>query len=429
MKALVEEVNSVQKRIKVELSQEDVKSAFDSVYLRLRKKAKIKGFRPGKAPLGIIKKFYGDSAARDVADHLIKNHLFSAIKDQSIQPIAAPILETEELPVENEPFSFSALIDILPAISVDGYKGLEISYQAAVVDDTALERELEVIQRRQAKTKDVENKDTPAAEGLIATVSQKAILDGEDFPPYSFDKVPVDLGKGHLVKEMESQILGLKVGEEKSYEITISENFQDESFIGKKVNCTVKVESLQELISPELNDDLAKDLGLESLEELKANIMTSLKKQAEQQKRNQLEASILDQLSAKNSFDVPPSMVDQVIDSMFNEFQFPDDNVRDEAKKDPEKRKELLETAKQRTKNTLILSEVIKAEKLEVNDDDLDAWVREIVGAQTEGQELDDKLIETFKESAGSQARESLLFKKAIDFIIDNGQVTETTSK
>ena len=110
MKALVEEVNSVQKRIKVELSQEDVKTAFDSVYQRLRKKAKIKGFRPGKAPLGIIKKFYGNSVAVDVADQLVKNHLFSAIQDQSIQPIAAPVLETAELPVENEPFSLSQLL-------------------------------------------------------------------------------------------------------------------------------------------------------------------------------------------------------------------------------------------------------------------------------------------------------------------------------
>lgn len=427
MKALVEEINSVQKRIKVELSQEDVKSEFDSVYKKLRRKAKIKGFRPGKAPIGIIKKFYGNSAAMDVADELVKTHLFAAMKEHDIQPIARPVLETESLPTESEPYIFSAVVDILPEIKIEGYKGLEMTYKPAVVDDAALERELEVVQRRQAKTKEIEDQDQAAADGHIAIVSQVASLEGEDFAPYSFDHVPVDLGKGQLDKEMEEQIFGLKVGEEKSFEVTIPESFQNESLVGKTVSCKIKLEALQELILPELNDDLAKDLGVDTLDKLKSNISSSLTRQAEQHKQNQLEVSILDQLSEKNSFEVPPSMVDQVIDGMFNEFEFPDEETRREAKKDPEQRKELLETAKQRTKNTLILSQIINAEKLQIDDADLDAWVRDILGHQSGDQEIDEKLLESVKASAGNQARESLLFKKAIDFIIDNGTVTEIT--
>ena len=196
MKALVEEVNSVQKRIKVELSQEDVKNAFDSVYKRLKQKARIKGFRPGKAPLGVIKKFYGNSVAVDVADQLVKSHLFSAIEDQSITPISTPVLETMDLPAEDKPYTFSALVDILPDLKIEGYKGMELAHDAVEVTDSALEQELEVLQRRQAKTKDVEDKDAVAAAGHLATLSQSATMDGQTFAPFTFDKVPVELEWG-----------------------------------------------------------------------------------------------------------------------------------------------------------------------------------------------------------------------------------------
>ena len=431
MKALVEEVNSVQRRIKVELSQEDVKSEFSNVYNRLRKKAKIKGFRPGKAPISIIKKFYGNSVAMDVADQLVKTHLFSAIKDESIQPIAAPVLETSELPTEGEAFSFSAVVDVLPKISIEGYKGLKIDAQPEDGDseESTLERELEILQKRQAKTQDLTDPAAVAAEGMVATVSQKAQLDGEDFPPFSFAYAHVELGSGQLVQEIESHILGMKVGEEKSFTVAIPESFQDESFVGKEVSCVATLSELKEMILPEVNDDLAKDLGLEDLESLKANISERLHKQKEQNQRNAIEANILDQLSAKNEFEVPPSMVDQVIDSMFDEFQFPDDTSRQQAKKDPAKRAELKETAIQRTKNTLILSEVIKTEKIEVSDADLDEYVKEMLSSYGKTDEVDEKMMQSIKASMGNQARESLLFKKAIDFIIDHGELSGSTAQ
>ena len=429
MKALVEEVNSVQKRIKVELSQEDVKNAFDSVYKRLKQKARIKGFRPGKAPLGVIKKFYGNSVAADVADQLVKSHLFSAIQDQSIQPISAPVLETMELPAEDKPYTFSALVDILPDLKIDGYKGLELSYDSVEVTDSAITQELEVVQRRQAKTKEVEGDDVAVADGHLVTLTQKATLDGNDFTPFSFEKVPVELGKKYLLEDIEKQVIGMKVGEEKTFEVKIPDTFQEADLVGKTVSCTTKVESLQEMIIPELNDDLAKDLGIEDFATLKNNIKESLEKQAEQSKRNQLEGSILEQLSAKNDFDVPPSMVDQVIDGMFDEMQFPSEDFKKTAKADPERRKELRDPAKQRTKNTLILSEIIKAESIEVTDEDLDKHVRELVTSPNSKEQPDEKLIESIKQSMGGQARESLLFKKAIDLVVENATVKENKAK
>lgn len=428
MKALVEEVNTVQRRIKVELSAVDVKSAFDSVYRKLQQKARINGFRPGKAPMNVIRKMYGSSIAYDVADQLVRNHLFSAIEQQSLRPIAAPVLETMDLPKEDNDYSFSALVDILPALKIEGYKGLSLEASTAEVSDADVERELEMIQRRHAKTKDTDE-GTAAGANHIVTISQKAQVEGEDFPEFTFDSVPVELGKKYLLPELEDALTGMKAGEEKELSIQVPEHVNDKSKVGKTAQCTVKLEKVVEILLPEINDELAKDMGVDSLDALKTNIRDRLQRQAEGAKRSQLETAIFDQLSASNNFEVPPSMVDQVIDSMFDEMEFQSDAQRKAAKSNEDERKRLRDTAKQRAKNTLILSEIIKSESIQVNDDDFDSYVKELVGGAQGGKELDAKLIESIKASMGPHARESLLFKKALDFVIDNAKVTETAAR
>ena len=424
MKALVEEVNTVQRRIKVEVTASDVKSAFDSAYRNLQKKARINGFRPGKAPMNVIRKFYGGSVAYDVADQLVRSHLFTAIEKEALNPIAAPVLETMDLPKENADYSFSALVDILPPLKIEGYKDLEL--KVTTVDPGAgdLDRELEFIQRRHAKTKEAAA-DAVAHAGQLVTISQKAQIDGEIFPEFSFEKVPVELGKKYLLPELEEGLLGMKAGDHKTLTITVPDHVNDKSKVGKTAQATVTLESLMEVELPEVNDDLAKDMGLENLEALKANIRDRLSRQAESYRRNQLESAIFENLSQKNQFDVPPSMVDQVIDSMFDEMDFPSDKERKAAKTNAEERRNMRDTAKQRAKNTLILSEIIKGEKITVNDADFDTYVNELISGSGMGQAPDAKLLESIKASLGPHARESLLFKKALDFIIDHAKIAE----
>ncbi len=425
MKALVEEVNTVQRRIRVEVSSGDVKSAFDSVYRNLQKKARINGFRPGKAPLTVIRKLYGQSVAYDVVEQLVSRHLSSAIEKESIRPIATPVLETVDLPKEDADYTFSVLVDVMPPLKIEGYKGLELSCKVVTVGDAEVEREIEFVQRRHAKTREADAGAT-AAPGQIVKISQKATIDNEVFDEFTFDDVPVELGKKYLLPELEEGLVGMKVGDEKTLEITIPDHIQDKSKIGMKAQAAVRVEGIMEMTLPEVNDELAKDMGLDTLDALKKSIRDRLDRQADSYRRNQLETEIFRQLSSKNQFEVPPSMVDQVIDSIFDEMEFESDKDRKAAKASREQRARLLDTAKERAKNTLILSEVIKNEKVEVNDDDFDAYVRDLITGSNLSQNLDAKLVDSIKASMGPHARESLLFKKALDFVIEHAKITET---
>lgn len=423
MKASVEEVNPVQRRIKVELDEADVNRAFAAVYKKIQKKAQIRGFRPGKAPMSVLKKFYGSSAAVDVVDDLVRKHLFEAIEEKSINPIATPVLETAELPKEDAVYEFSALVDILPPVTVDGYKGLKLDYSPMALDSAAVDRELEVIQRNQSKRQEL-SADAAAEKGNIASISQTATLNGESFEPFKLDEMPIELGRGFIVPEFDEALYGLKVGDSKDIEVTIPDTFQDKDLIGKSLTCHVTVKKLESVVLPELNDELAKDVGAESLEKLKENIQQSLERQSEQHKRQQLEASLFEQLGEKNQFEIPPSMVDQVIDGMFDEMNFQTDAERASAKKDPEQRKSMRDTAKTRAKNSLMLSELIKAESIEVTDADIDAYIAKMLAGNTNG-DLDPKILESLKASFAGQAKETVLFQKAIDFIIDHAEVSE----
>ena len=421
MNAQLEEINKVQKRLTVELSSEEVAAAFNAVYNNLKKKANIKGFRPGKAPLNIIKKQYGANASYEVMDRLVKGNLFKAIEDNKLNPIAAPVLETTELPKQGEAYKFSALVDILPEIKLEGYKGMELEVKEFKVDESAVAREVEMIQRRQATTQDLEE-GAVAGDDMIATISQKASIEGSDFPAFTFDSVPAELGKAYLLPEVEEGLKGMKVGEEKTIAVKVPENFPEADKVGKTADCVIKVEKLQSLTIPAANDELAKDMGLEDFATLEKNIRDGLEKQAEQARRQTLESAIFEQLSKKNELDVPPSIVDQVIDSIFDEQQFEDEKKKAAAKKDPKQREAFLDVAKQRAKNTLMLSEIIKAESIEVEDADIDTYVKSMVGGAAAG-DLDAKLLDSIKASMGPQVKEAVLFKKAIDFVINDATV------
>ena len=151
-----------------------------------------------------------------------------------------------------------------------------------------------------------------------------------------------------------------------------------------------------------------------------------MERQAEQMRRQQLEMSLLGQINDKHDFEVPPSIVDQVIDNLIEEMQFPNEEEKAKAKKDTKTRDDLRDRAKFQAKNTLILHKIISDEKIEVEDADVDAYVEKMLGGQLD-EEKRKETIETLKKSLPPQVKENLQFTKAIDFIIENANVTEIT--
>jgi len=424
MKSLIEEINSVQRRIKVTIPAEKVTQAFNSAYARLQKKAKISGFRPGKAPINVIKKLYGGSVTSEVIDDLVNANLFGEISKADIRPVARPVIENLKMPVPETEFEFSALVDVMPKIELVGYKGLEVSVKKLTVDQSTIEKEFEMLARRHAKAREISDVNATAQKGNLVQISHSVSIDGSIQDGMDATDMPINLGANEIHPDIEAAILGMKVGENKTVSITLPEDFNDDELAGKKSEFAIKLNKISTLDLPAIDDEFAKDLNFESKLELENRIRQSLESTVESQNKRELEAALLGSLRSKISFDVPPAMVDEVIDGMISETLKGDKDRTKEAAKNENIRKSFRDEAKLRAQNTLLLWELAKAESIKVDDEDIKTHIKKTLGYADSGAENDGVVSDVLKK-VGDRIRENLLLEKAIAFLASSATITE----
>lgn len=425
MTVSLEEINSTQKRIKITIAADKVDTAFNKAYTNLKKKAKIQGFRQGKAPLDMIKKIYGGSVASQVGEDLINANLFDQIRENQLRIVSSPVIEATSLPETGKDYEFAAVVDIMPEFEIKDYKGLEIEVHKYDVTEEAVTKEVELLARRYAKSIPVEDEAATAEKGHLATISHEVSLDGEKLPQMDVNQAPVALGKDEIYPDLEKAIIGLKKGETKDVDIKLPEEFEDKELAGKTAQFKITLTELSTLEIPEINDDFAKDINYDSKDKLLETIKTSLESQAQSNKKKELEVKLLGALLEKNSFDVPPAMVDEVIDSMIKEMYPGNSDPAKAALKNPEVRNSLKEEAKKRAKNTLLLWEVAKAEEIKISDEDVAAHIRKALGKEGDESKETQKQVSEFVKNVGGQIKENLLLERSLDVLIDNASIKE----
>ena len=419
MNATVEQINSVQHRVKVEVTAEAVNAAFDEVYRRLQKKAKLQGFRPGKAPMNMVKKMYAGTVANEVGEKLVNGHLFEVLREKDIRPVASPVLDSSDVPTIDKPYTFSAVVDVMPKVDVQGYKNLAINCEKYDVKPETIDREIQFLRRRYAKSRNLDE-GTPAAKDHLVTISHKAVLDGQNVANMDVQDVSVALGHGELLAELEAVLLGMKSGDKKTAPVTLPADYGDKELAGKTMTFDIEMKDVKELVLPTVDDEFAKDVSFESAEAMKKNIHDHLASRADGMRRQKLEANILDKLIEKNEFEVPPSMVDTVIDSMIQELDWQKKDQMQHAMHNEEVRKNFRTTARRKAQNTLILWQVAQQEKIEVTDEDIKSHVAKMMPAGT-----DQAQIASTATKMAARLRENLIFEKAMDFLIKSATITD----
>ena len=422
MKSSVEDLSTVQKKLKVDLEEEEVSSVFESEYEKLRRKASVKGFRKGKAPIHILKKFYHDKVSHQVSELLISAHLPTVIEENKLQVVGEPDIKAQK-PKQGFAFSFTAVVDLFPIIELEEYKGLSVSIPVLTYYDKLLEDELYLLRRRHAKIKDTEA-DTLAKNDMLATIDQQSTIDGVPFPHYSASAIPVEIGAGQVLKETEEQLIGMKVGEEKTFTSTLPDDFSKTEYAGKSVDLKVKLIKLQELLLPELDDGFAKDFGKDSIEDLKTEVTDLLKARIKDLKRNELENAILETLLAKHRFEVPPSMIKRSTDQLIEQrFKNLDEKKREEAKKDEKLREELKERATQQSQSSLLLGQIIKKEGISISPSEIDVEMERLLPHLS--QEARKEAMKNLTTADTNRLGQNILMTKVFDLLIENANVTE----
>ncbi len=427
MKTDLEKINSVQHRLKVHVAIEDVNQGFDQAYASLKNKVTIQGFRKGHAPLGMIKKMYADQVQSEVSENLVRTFLPRALQEKlegrtDLRPASYPMIDNMGKVAYGEEFEFSAIIDVLPDVEVKDYKGLKLSCFKADLVDNDVEKEIERIQKGQAKAKAV-SAETPIAKGQLVTLSYQAtdVNTGAPVPAECEQVTSGTIGEGELPEYIDAALVGKKAGDTFELTHTFGTDHIADALKGKTLKYEVNVQQVQQIEYPKIDDELAKDIGLESLADLKGKIKENLSSSLERNRRSQLEEGALNQLLEKNPIEVPPSLVEQLINDMIQDFPYQRKEDKEKAMKNRDFRERLRPSARRRAQNTLLLWQVAQNEGISITDDDVKNEIKTQFGMDNPKQQ---ELDEAF-ERVGSALKENMTVRKAMDAIIGAAKIEE----
>lgn len=420
MKSNVEKINSVQRKLSITVPHEKVNKALTDTYKRYQRKTKIHGFRLGKAPLYLIKNNYQSQVFYDVSDFLIDKSIKSALEEHKLNPIAAPNLDNLEKPVYDKDFCFTATVDVFPTIALgEHYKNLEVSYPVKSLSEEDVESEIKAIRRHYAKTQAFENlEQCLEAKDHLAVVSYESFLKDQRIERLCHKSKRVAMGHGELPSEIEKTLVGMRKGESKEITTNLS---GDPEFSEQEIKLVVNLDDLMMFSLPELNDDFAKELKQKSVKELRLIIKKNLAQRVDQVNRSQKENALLSELQRKVPFDVPPVIVDQVIDGMIQDLYGSHKDFKT-LMQNKDLRKSLVPEAKKKAKNTLLLWDIAKAENIDVSDKAIKAYITKSLG--TNG---DAKKIEEIFSNSKERIKETLVFEKTLEVILSSAKLTTMT--
>ena len=419
MKVNVTQDKAWKRILEIEIPVEKVKGEFDSVYQEYQKKAKVPGFRAGKAPLELIKSKYKDAVTKDVLESLLPQAYQEAVKESNLTPLTFPLLKDVEFQ-EGLPLKFKALIEVRPEIEVKDYKGLQLKKKIIQITEEHVQNAVNYLREKNAELHSVERE---AKDEDFLIVDLEEISEDSNKPRTKNENQQIWLRKEGLLTEFYRGFLGAKTGEEKEIEAIYPKDYFEKSLAGKVVRYKAKIKEIKEKILPEINDDFAKSLGeYKNLGELKDKIKQDLEKQAQQDTERDLHGQVIKQVVEKNSFEVPESLLKLYLDSVMEDFK------RTYKKVDEEKiRENYRELGLSHIRWEFILHEIAKIEKIEVAKEDKDKWIENFARANSlELKKAKEYLAQSKKIK---DVDETILENKVIEFILSHSQVKEERVK
>ena len=372
-------------KITIKFDGEEWKNALQSAYMKARGKFAINGFRKGKAPKNVIENMYGKGVFFEDALNLLFSDNYGSILDKCADKftvVGEPDVSVEKL--EDDGVTMVAVVPVKPEVKISSYKGMKIKEFAYNVTEEELNAEIARVQDRNARKVAVE--DRAAQLGDIANIDFVGTVDGVKFDGGEAEGFDLTLGSGQFIPGFEDQVVGMNIGETKDVNVTFPENYQAENLKGKAAVFAVKLNGLQAKELPELTDEFIKDAtGSATVEEYKAKAMERLQKQADRRANDATENSILEAIAANTEVEIPQAMLEREIDGLVQKFEYQlmyqglklADYLEFLKISVADFRKNYEEQAKKNVTSQLIISQIIKEEKLEATEEEINAKIAE----------------------------------------------------
>lgn len=309
MKNSVKNISDTKKKISFDLSADSVDQAYSEAIKKIRKKASIKGFRPGKIPDHVLETYYGGDITLEALNGLVDKSYTEALKQHGFSPVMKPEFDIKDPLEKGKKYSYSVEVEIKPQFEVKDYLEVPLKKRAVSIQDEEIETELKHIQEGRAELKPVEGETPELKKGQVATIDFLGKVDGVPFKGGEAKGYQLEYGAGRFLKDFEEAMGGMKKGETRTFDVSFPEDYFEPTLKGKKAQFTTTLNDIHDKELPKLDDEFAKDLGKESLAELKKEITDLITKQKERAFRSDYAQEAVDYLLKKNSFDVPEGMI------------------------------------------------------------------------------------------------------------------------
>ncbi|MGY4104158.1 trigger factor [Ignavigranum ruoffiae] len=375
-----EETNKNEGTLSFEIAQDKVKKGLDVAFKRIQKQISVPGFRKGKVPRQIFNNVYGEGALYDEAlKFLLPEAYEAAVKEADLEVVGQPEFDVESIE-KGQPWKLTAKVSLKPEVKLGDYKGLKVEKDAVEISDEDVEKSLE---EKRASLAELVLKEDAAEEGDTVVIDFEGFIDGEAFEGGQGSNHSLKLGSGSFIPGFEDQLVGVKAEEEKDVNVTFPEDYQAKELACKEATFKVKVHEVKSESLPDLDDELAKDLDdeVETLEELKNKIKVDLTSQAEKASQDAFEDKVLRQAvdNAEIEGGIPSEMVHEEIHRQMDFFlnNLSRQGIQPElyyqitGTTEEDLHKQFEGEAELRTKTNLVLEAIVKAEDLQVSEEEI----------------------------------------------------------
>lgn len=418
-----ENKNEVKLEFTIEAKKFD--EAIMKVYQKSARYFNIPGFRKGKAPFNIVERMYGDEIFyEDAFNELVPSIYEKEIEDNKIEAVSKPEINIVKMK-KGEDLVFTALVQTKPEVKLGKYKGIELKKVEYPVTDEDVEHELAHVQEHNARIITVE--DRPVQDKDIAVIDFQGFVDGKAFEGGKAEKHELEIGSKTFIPGFEDQVIGMKVGEEKDINVKFPEDYFSKDLAGKDATFKVKLHEIKEKQLPALDDEFAKDVSeFDTLKDYKTSIKEKKQAQNDDRAKHETENLAIEAVSNETKIDIPSGMIETEIDAIIRDLEqqlsYQGINLDQYLKIMNKTRKEIEENYKEQAeknvKSRLILEAIIKEEKIESTDEEINAKIKEMATNYGRKEEELSK-NEALKEYISN----TIKTEKAIELIIKNAKI------
>ena len=406
------------------LTADEIAAAVEARLVEMAPSVNLPGFRPGKAPVKILRQRFGKAVLGEAIDVKVRESLQSAFEDRGVTPALEPELDFGEYK-DGDDLNFTVKAEILPEIEPVDFSTLELVQLEVAAKDEDVQAELDRFAEAMRETADV-TEPRPAVNGDVVVIDFVGKVDGEEFAGGSAEGYQLELGAGAFIPGFEEQLLGLAPGEEKAVNVTFPADYGAENLAGKDAVFDVKLTGLKEKAPAVIDDALAQKVGMDDLATLKTQIAGRITGSYAQAARAKMKRELFDKLDAAHTFDAPPTMVEREFEQIWGEVkqQLEGENAEEvrEGKTDEELEAEYKALAARRVRLGLLLAEIGKRNNIQISQDDISQAVR----AQVQNFPGQEQLVYEYYQKnpqALGQLQAPIMEEKVVDFILELAKV------